>query len=95
MLRRAFDWTFRDRTTGRIVIAQWPNPPLWVFLGASAVRRVTETEGAARSIVSGVAIAALVWWSGDELLRGVNPFRRALGAVVLGGVVVRAALRSS
>ena len=27
--------------------------------------------------------AALLWWSFDELIRGVNPFRRGLGAVVL------------
>ncbi|MEL7210840.1 MAG: hypothetical protein AAGK32_21830, partial [Actinomycetota bacterium] len=32
------DWLFRDRTTGRITIAQPPNPPLWIFL-ASVVAR--------------------------------------------------------
>jgi hypothetical protein len=29
-----------------------------------------------------------VWWAGDEVLRGVNPFRRLLGAGVLTGVLV-------
>ena len=31
--------------------------------------------------------AALGWWATDELVRGVNPFRRILGAVVLGSAV--------
>ncbi|MBP1181669.1 hypothetical protein JOE48_003633 [Methylobacterium sp. PvR107] len=31
MLPAALDWFFRDRTSGRIVIGQWPNTPLWLF----------------------------------------------------------------
>ncbi len=31
----------------------------------------------------------LIWWAGDELLRGVNPWRRCLGAAVLIGLGVR------
>jgi hypothetical protein len=27
-----------------------------------------------------------VYWAGDELLRGVNPYRRLLGATTLAGV---------
>lgn len=82
-LRRAVDWTFRDRTTGRITIAQFPNPPLWVALAAMVVRRVAHPEGTAGTVVGGVVAGALVWWSVDELVRGVNPWRRALGAGVL------------
>ena len=40
-------------------------------------------DGTLRSALSAVATAALVWWAIDEILRGVNPFRRGLGAVVL------------
>ncbi|WP_419828797.1 hypothetical protein [Methylobacterium sp.] len=31
MLPEVLDWFFRDRTSGRIVIGQWPNTPLWLF----------------------------------------------------------------
>jgi hypothetical protein len=31
-----------------------------------------------------------VWWAVDEIVRGVNPWRRILGAVVLAFVVVLA-----
>jgi hypothetical protein len=27
---------------------------------------------------------SLLWWATDEVLRGVNPWRRLLGTVVLG-----------
>ena len=37
----------------------------------------------AATFTRGVGSVALVVWALDELLRGVNPFRRALGAVVL------------
>jgi hypothetical protein len=43
--------------------------------------------------VSVVATVALLWWSIDEIVRGVNPFRRILGAVVLVAVVVGFFLR--
>lgn len=79
MLRRGFDWLLRDRITGRIVVAQWPNPALWIHIGARVVRGLTSPEGTAGTVV---ATAALLWWAGDEVFRGVNPFRRALGAVV-------------
>jgi hypothetical protein len=37
----------------------------------------------AASALSGVGRGALIVWALDELVRGVNPFRRVLGAVVL------------
>jgi len=38
--------------------------------------------GVAHDIVRGVSVAALFYWAADEVIRGVNPFRRLLGAVV-------------
>jgi hypothetical protein len=81
--RRAFDWLFRDRRTGKVVVAQRPNLALSLFLGATAVRWVFDPTGTAATIVNVVAILALAWWALDEVVRGVNPFRRGLGAVVL------------
>jgi hypothetical protein len=41
------------------------------------------TSGQLSTLVGYAATLALVVWAGDELLRGVNPFRRILGATVL------------
>jgi hypothetical protein len=77
------DWLFRNRKTGGITIAQFPNLPLWVFLGAAAVRVVFDPSGTARGAVDAVGTAALAWWAVDEVIRGVNPWRRILGGAVL------------
>ena len=81
------DWVFRDRRTGRIVVAQWPNIALGVWLVASAVGAVLDPGGGWGSALRWVARLALGWWAVDEVVRGVNPWRRVLGAVVLGGLV--------
>ena len=82
-VRRAFDWWFRNRETGRITIGQWPNVSLTVFLVAWAARRVLDPTGVFDTVLAVVAIGALIVWALDELIRGVNPWRRALGAGVL------------
>lgn len=81
-MKRAFDWMFRSRETGKVVIIQPLNIPLGVFFVAAAIRRFAGLEGTARTAVEVVAFASLMWWAIDEILRGVNPFRRLLGAVV-------------
>jgi hypothetical protein len=86
-LRRVFDWLFRDRRTGKVVIAQLPNLALSLFLVAIAIRWLLHPAGMAGTIVSAVAALTLAWWGVDEVARGVNPFRRALGAVVLATIV--------
>ncbi len=82
-LRRAFDWTFRDRETGQITVAQFPNVPLWLFLVASILRRTLDPEGGLDTTLRITATGGLLWWAADELIRGANPFRRFLGATVL------------
>lgn len=78
---RVVDWLFRDRTTGKIVIAQFPNISLITWLVAAALALVT--TGTVHTTLAYTATVALLVWAGDELLRGVNPFRRMLGAAVL------------
>ena len=77
-----FDWLFRDRQTGRITVAQFPNFPLWVSFVAVALRWVVPGGTLARTIVEWTGEAALAWWALEEVFRGVNPWRRLLG---LGG----------
>ena len=81
-LRRAFDWMFRSRETGKVVVVQALNIPLGVFFVAAAIRRFAGHEGTAMTAVEFVAFASIMWWAVDEMLRGVNPFRRLLGGVV-------------
>jgi hypothetical protein len=83
---RVVDWFLRDRRTGRIVIGQWPNAPLVVWLVASAARALSGLDGAWGTALRVVATLALGWWAVDEIARGVNPWRRLLGAVVLAGL---------
>jgi hypothetical protein len=65
-------------------VAQWPNPAIVVWLVA-LVLRVT---GAARGVIADTTLAAigqgaLLVWALDELVRGVSPIRRMMGAVLL------------
>jgi hypothetical protein len=90
-LRLASDWLFRDRRTGQVVIAQFPNLPLWIFLATVVVRRVVPEDSRAFTVFRALALAALAWWALDEVVRGVNPWRRLLGlagcAVVIAGLL--------
>lgn len=83
MIRSPFDWLFRNRQTNEITIGQFPNVPLWIFF-ATVVLRWVVPDGALRNGISWIGAAALLWWAVDEVLRGVNPWRRLLG---LGGCV--------
>lgn len=82
------DWLFRNRRTGAITIAQFPNAPLIVFMAAVGVRWVFHPSGAAGTIVAATATVSLIVWACDEIVRGVNPWRRILGGGVLALTVV-------
>jgi len=74
------DWWFRDRATGERVIAQPPNAPILVVIAATLVSRLAPS-GPVRRVAGVVATVVLAYWSIDEMARGVNPWRRLLGAV--------------
>jgi hypothetical protein len=82
------DWLFRNRRTGEITIAQRPNAPLVVFGVAWVLRVVWHPAGTVGTLVAVVGTGALAVWALDEIGRGVNPWRRILGTVVLAGIVV-------
>jgi len=76
-------WLFRNRSTGRITVAQRPNLSLIVFALCVSARWILSPVGTAAAVINIIGVTALTWWSFDEILRGVNPFRRILGAGVL------------
>ena len=77
------DWMFRSRNTGRITLAQLPTRRSSDLLLASAAMWLGHPQGQVRDVLVVLASAALGLWAGDEVLRGVNPFRRILGVAVL------------
>lgn len=87
------DWLFRNRDTGRITIAQFPNAPLGLFLAATCLQWLLDPTGNLRAGLRVLAAAGLIWWAVDELIRGVNPWRRLLGGAVLAGQIVQYVLQ--
>ncbi len=75
-------WLFRD-SDGEITLFQKPNVFLWAFIVCVAIRLVFHPEGSFGTVVTVVGTTAIIIWAILELLRGINPFRRILGAVVL------------
>jgi hypothetical protein len=65
-------------------VAQWPNVSLSAFLVLSIIIRLSRPAGRAGAILRDVTAAVLILWAVDEVVRGVNPFRRVLGVAVLG-----------
>ena len=84
-----FDWLFRNRHTGRITIAQFPNVPLGFFLAAAAADGFFQPAGTVGIAVRWLGAGSLIWWALDELIRGVNPWRRFLGGAVLAAQISR------
>jgi hypothetical protein len=65
---------FENRSTGRLTFAQWPNLPLWVWIGATVLGKFVTS-----SIVGVVGDLGLGVWAVLEVWSGVNPWRRLLG----------------
>jgi len=72
---------------GGFVLAQWPNPPLWVALAGALVARLG--QGRVHDVATAVFFMGLTVWAYLEVTEGVNWFRRALGVAGLAYVLVR------
>jgi len=72
----------RDLQIRGYTVGQFPNPPLWVALAALLVALLTD-DGTVNDVARAVSYVALTVWAYEEAARGVNGFRRALGAVAL------------
>ena len=80
-----FDKTFRD-DEGNIAIAQKPNLPILVWLGATLVKLLPINSNLYAG-VDALAFGAMFTWAWLELFQGVNYFRRSLGLIVLLGAI--------
>jgi hypothetical protein len=74
---------FVNRRTGGLTVAQWPNVALSVSIALSIARRLNIRKGTPETTLGVLSVVATIVWAVDELVRGVNPFRRVLGLVVL------------
>ena len=92
-LKAAIDWLFRDRRTGKILIAHVPNLPILLWMGTVIARQIVDSGSDAYRLLEWAGSLTLGWWAIDELVRGVNPWRRLLGLGGLGIVVVGVATR--
>jgi hypothetical protein len=92
VIRAASAWSAFKRLTQvgfprRFPIVQFPNLPLIVALLAGVAGRYI--DGAGHRYAVAVAFLATAIWAGEELLQGVNWFRRLLGLVVAIVLIMR------
>jgi hypothetical protein len=80
-----FDKTFRD-SEDNIVIAQPPNLPLLLGITATVLKLIVKS-GNIHTAIDAIAFGCLFTWAWLELFEGVNYFRRALGLLVLVGLI--------
>lgn len=80
-MRLLLRWFFRNRRTGAVTIIQAPNLLLWIAI-ASGILRLMVTDAEYGGIFTIVFRCALLAWAADEIVRGVNPWRRCLGVAV-------------
>lgn len=80
-----FDRTFRDEK-GNIVLAQFPNLPLLVGLGATLLQFIL-TSGYIHAGLQAISFGSFFTWAWQELFEGVNYFRQSLGLIVLLGTI--------
>lgn len=78
----------RDLNIRGYTVGQFPNPPLWVALAALLVGRLTNEGSTVNDLARAVFYVALTVWAYEELAKGVNGFRRSLGAVALVLIVI-------
>ena len=81
----------RDYKIRGYTVGQSPNPPLWVALAALVVSWLTDGAGTVNDVARAVLYVALTVWAYEEAARGVNGFRRGLGAAALVLILVAVA----
>jgi hypothetical protein len=83
MTHQILRWFFQNRETGTITIAQPPNLSLWIVIVAGALIWAWHPPDRLGVVLEVIFEGALFVWAVDEVLRGINPWRRCLGVAVL------------
>jgi hypothetical protein len=78
----ALSWFFRNRQTGAITVAQAPNLLLLLVVVATVFLWIRPSADKLGTVLNVVVTGGLLIWAADEIVRGVNPWRRCLGAGV-------------
>jgi len=81
----------RDLKIRGYVVGQFPNAPLWIALAALLAARLANDGSMLDDLARAIFYVALAVWAYEEAAHGVNGFRKALGALALGLVVVAVA----
>lgn len=87
-------WWLENRQTGQLTLGQFPNWPLFAIGGALVAQRLTAAgallgNATVNDGTSWMVTGLWLYWGGDELVRGVNPWRRLIGLGVVGFQVAR------
>lgn len=80
-MNKIIEKIFKDKH-GNIVLAQWPNLPIIVWLITTLLRHFYKS-GHFSNILGFTAFVSITFWALLELFTGVNYFRRSLGLIVL------------
>ena len=75
--RSPLRWCFEDRASGKIVVAQWPNVPVLVFLAGTALQWLLAPTGKLGAAVEVVTALALTWWGAGR----ADPRQQSLAAL--------------
>ncbi len=81
-------WAVTSRENGEVVLWQAPNLPALLSTVGVVLTAVSPRGSGVQRGATVATMLVSAWWGVDELARGVNPFRRALGA---GGLTAVAA----
>jgi hypothetical protein len=81
-------WWFENRETGEITIGQFPNWPLFAIGAGWVVQRIAGDDTFVGDTVAVAVTGLWLYWGADEVVRGVNPWRRLLGSLVIAWQVV-------
>jgi len=77
---------FFKSSKGKFVVVQWPNWPIWIIFGVSALdRKIDDISKYTDPIISFM----LFYWGFLEVTQGLSGFRKMLGLIAIGYSVYR------
>ena len=79
--------SFFHDTKGNIVLWQWPNIPIYGWVASKLLSMIVPV-GHIRFGFEQLSLAFLFTWAFLEIIKGVNYFRRLLGAIVIVAIII-------